>query len=85
MLPNNEVRVPPRQVAPSAPRRDITAEFTEAASSKSQLGPFSQILLTNSQSYFVIELRTGQLVKDATFTLFEAVGALEVRPCHTGK
>lgn len=24
------------------------------------------------------ELRTGQLVKDETFTLFEAVGALEV-------
>ncbi|KAJ5912965.1 hypothetical protein N7504_001848 [Penicillium tannophilum] len=56
MLPNNEVRVPPRQVAPSAPRRDITAEFTEAAS----------------------KLRTGQLVKDETFTLFEAVGALEI-------
>lgn len=56
MLPNNEVRVPPRPLAPSAPRRDITAEFTEAAS----------------------KLKTGQLVKDETFTLFEAVGALEI-------
>ncbi|KAJ5653197.1 hypothetical protein N7490_000200 [Penicillium lividum] len=55
MLPNNEVRVPPR-VVPSALRRDITAEFTEAAS----------------------KLRMGQLVKDETFTLFEAVGALEI-------
>ncbi|KAJ5919857.1 hypothetical protein N7454_009692 [Penicillium verhagenii] len=54
MLPNNEVRVPPRPVAPT--RRDITAEFTEAAS----------------------KLRMGQLVKDETFTLFEAVGALEI-------
>lgn len=35
MLPNNEVRVPPpRVVAQSAVPRDITAEFTEAASSK---------------------------------------------------
>jgi len=32
MLPNNEVRVPPR-AAQSIPR-DITDEFTEAASSK---------------------------------------------------
>lgn len=30
------------------------------------------------------ELKTGQLVKDESFTLFEAVGALEVRHCHTG-
>lgn len=35
MLPNNEVRVPPpRAVAQSAALRDITAEFTDAASSK---------------------------------------------------
>ncbi|GLI79937.1 N-alpha-acetyltransferase, non-catalitic subunit [Penicillium ochrochloron] len=58
MLPNNEVRVPPRRalVQEKAVPRDITAEFTEAAS----------------------KLRTGQLVKDETFTLFEAVGALEI-------
>ncbi|CEJ61189.1 Putative Amino-acid N-acetyltransferase subunit Mak10 [Penicillium brasilianum] len=57
MLPNNEVRVPPpRAAAQSAAPRDITAEFTEAAS----------------------RLRTGQLVKDEMFTLFEAVGALEI-------
>ncbi|KAJ5723502.1 hypothetical protein N7488_001537 [Penicillium malachiteum] len=56
MLPNNEVRVPPRPLAPSAPRRDITAEFTEAAS----------------------KLQIGELVKDEAFTLFEAVGALEI-------
>ncbi|KAJ5142575.1 NatC N(alpha)-terminal acetyltransferase Mak10 subunit [Penicillium bovifimosum] len=56
MLPNNEVRVPrPRAVAQPAVR-DITAEFTKAAS----------------------KLHTGQLVKDETFTLFEAVGALEI-------
>ncbi|KAJ5684518.1 NatC N(alpha)-terminal acetyltransferase Mak10 subunit [Penicillium maclennaniae] len=55
MLPNNEVRVPPPRAAQSVPR-DITAEFTEAAS----------------------KLRTGQLVKDEYFTLFESVGALEI-------
>jgi hypothetical protein len=32
---------------------------------------------------FPIELKTGQLVKDELFTLFEAVGALEVRHRHT--
>lgn len=55
MLPNNEVRVPRPRFAQPAPR-DITAEFTKAAS----------------------KLNTGQLVKDETFTLFEAVGALEI-------
>ncbi|KAJ5103192.1 hypothetical protein N7532_003721 [Penicillium argentinense] len=55
MLPNNEVRVPPPRAAQPAVPRDITAEFTEAAS----------------------KLKTGQLVKDELFTLFEAVGALE--------
>jgi hypothetical protein len=35
MLPNNEVRVPRPRVVQSAVPRDITAEFTDAASSKS--------------------------------------------------
>ncbi|CAG7923311.1 unnamed protein product [Penicillium olsonii] len=56
MLPNNEVRVPRPRVGQPAVPRDITAEFTEAAS----------------------KLNTGQLVKDEAFTLFEAVGALEI-------
>ncbi|CAG8947808.1 unnamed protein product [Penicillium salamii] len=56
MLPNNEVRVPRPRIGQPAVPRDITAEFTEAAS----------------------KLNTGQLVKDETFTLFEAVGALEI-------
>ncbi|KAF7713634.1 Uncharacterized protein PECH_006258 [Penicillium ucsense] len=57
MLPNNEVRVPlPRAAAQSSAPRDITAQFTEAAS----------------------KLQVGQLVKDESFTLFEAVGALEI-------
>lgn len=34
MLPNKEVRVPRQRVAQAAVPRDITAEFTEAASSK---------------------------------------------------
>ncbi|KAJ5861262.1 uncharacterized protein N7529_008572 [Penicillium soppii] len=56
MLPNNEVRLPRPRIAQPAIPRDITAEFTEAAS----------------------KLSTGRLVKDETFTLFEAVGALEI-------
>ncbi|KAK9855574.1 NatC N(alpha)-terminal acetyltransferase [Penicillium brevicompactum] len=56
MLPNNEVRVPRPRIGQPAVPRDITAEFTAAAS----------------------KLNTGQLVKDETFTLFEAVGALEI-------
>ncbi|KAJ5485594.1 hypothetical protein N7539_005582 [Penicillium diatomitis] len=57
MLPNNEVRVPlPRAAAQSSAPRDITAQFTQAAS----------------------KLQVGQLVKDESFTLFEAVGALEI-------
>ncbi|KAL1970414.1 hypothetical protein VTN77DRAFT_5575 [Rasamsonia byssochlamydoides] len=57
MLPNNEVRVSqPRLASQTVVPRDITEEFTNAAS----------------------KLRTGQLVKDEFFTLFEAVGALEI-------
>ncbi|KAJ5770505.1 uncharacterized protein N7511_002556 [Penicillium nucicola] len=56
MLPNNEVRVSRPRMVQSAVPRDITAEFTDAAS----------------------KLNGGQLVKDEMFTLFEAVGALEI-------
>jgi hypothetical protein len=61
-------------VAQSAPR-DITDEFTKAASSK-HIAPATS---TKSLIICTLELNTGQLVKDETFTLFEAVGALEVR------
>lgn len=76
MLPNNEVRVPRPRFAQSAPR-DITAEFTKAASSK-HIAPEAWIKCLTI-FFFLAELNTGQLVKDETFTLFEAVGALEVR------
>ncbi|EAW06427.1 N-alpha-acetyltransferase 35, NatC auxiliary subunit [Aspergillus clavatus NRRL 1] len=57
MLSNNELRGPVvRVVSQSVKPRDITDEFTQAAS----------------------KLCTGQLVKDEYFTLFEAVGALEI-------
>lgn len=62
--------------------RDITAEFTNAASSTvhtpPQSLPFSSIILTQSGT----ELKIGELVKDEHFTLFEAVGALEVCVCR---
>ncbi|KAL4910305.1 hypothetical protein BDW74DRAFT_144836 [Aspergillus multicolor] len=57
MLPDTQVRAPTtRIVSQSVVPRDITEEFTQAAS----------------------KLKTGQLVKDEYFTLFEAVGALEI-------
>ncbi|RDW90572.1 N-alpha-acetyltransferase 35, NatC auxiliary subunit [Aspergillus mulundensis] len=61
MLPNTQARAPTtRIVSQSVVPRDITEEFTQAAS----------------------KLKTGQLVKDEYFTLFEAVGALEVGRNH---
>ncbi|KAL4790423.1 Mak10 subunit, NatC N-terminal acetyltransferase-domain-containing protein [Aspergillus venezuelensis] len=57
MLPNNQIRgSTTRIVSQSVVPRDITEQFTQAAS----------------------KLKTGQLVKDEYFTLFEAVGALEI-------
>ncbi|KAK2766208.1 hypothetical protein FQN54_007724 [Arachnomyces sp. PD_36] len=56
MLPNNQVRDTSRVTNLKMIPKDITAEFTEAASA----------------------LKTGELVKDEYFTLFEAVGALEI-------
>ncbi|BCS02627.1 N-alpha-acetyltransferase 35, NatC auxiliary subunit [Aspergillus luchuensis] len=57
MLPNDSFPVSTmRVVTQSVVPRDITDEFTSAAS----------------------KLKTGQLVKDDYFTLFEAVGALEI-------
>lgn len=81
MLPNNEVRVSrPRIPQPAVPR-DITAEFTDAASSK----PIALETWNKSLTDTPAELNAGQLVKDETFTLFEAVGALEVRQLLTVK
>ncbi|KAL4958539.1 Mak10 subunit, NatC N-terminal acetyltransferase-domain-containing protein [Aspergillus filifer] len=57
MLPHNQNRgSTTRIVSQSVVPRDITVQFTQAAS----------------------KLKTGQLVKDEYFTLFEAVGALEI-------
>ncbi len=55
--------------------RDVTEDFNRAASCMAL-----QSSSSNRQSTYVIAaLRTGQLVQDEFFTLFEAVGALEVR------
>lgn len=55
--------------------RDVTEDFNRAAS-----GMAAQSSSANRKSTYVIAaLRTGQLVQDDFFTLFEAVGALEVR------
>ena len=54
--------------------KDITTKFRSAASGLN-LPPSSPISII---AHRLTELKTGQLVKDAYFTLFEAVGALEV-------
>jgi hypothetical protein len=82
MLPNNEVRVPQPLLGPEAlVPRDITEHFTKAASS--ELIPAAYCFASDSTSplinEYLLELRAGELVKDGFFTLFEAVGALEVR------
>ncbi|KAH0565618.1 hypothetical protein GP486_000976 [Trichoglossum hirsutum] len=56
--------------------RDITSQFKDASSGPSQMvtslsGPADTL-------HYHVALRTGQLVKDNFFTLFEAVGALEI-------
>ena len=55
---------------------DITSEFFVAASGR--CGPQGWVKLYRTQRWFQTALDTGQLVKDEHFTLFEAVGALEV-------
>ena len=52
---------------------DITTKFKEAASGSKNSGKHMVAKLTS-----LTALGTGQLVKDEYFTLFEAVGALEV-------
>ena len=54
--------------------QNITANFRSAASCSGLLPYYLKAIITD----FVPALKTGQLVKDAYFTLFEAVGALEV-------
>lgn len=53
--------------------RDITSEFLRASSSNAATN-FRQYLDTDAR----IGLAVGELVKDETFSLFDAVGALEV-------
>ena len=54
--------------------QNITAKFRSAASCSGLLPPYLKALIAD----IITALKTGQLVKDAYFTLFEAVGALEV-------
>ena len=74
-VPAEETGIPIRQ----STAQNVTASFRTAASG--MLGFYRmRRSLTDERS----ALETGQLVKDAYFTLFEAVGALEVRtslPC----
>lgn len=54
--------------------QNITANFQSAASCSGLLPSYLKAIIAD----IVPALKTGQLVKDAYFTLFEAVGALEV-------
>ena len=70
MNKNNRGLVTPRRA------KDITAQFQDAASRlSSSPGCHFVSPLTSG-----VELQTGELIKDEWFTLFEAVGALEVCP-----
>lgn len=40
--------------------------------------PLRKTLFKSSRANYCVELDVGQLIKDPYFTLFEAVGALEV-------
>jgi hypothetical protein len=55
--------------------RDITQAFTEAAKGKLHPRHLYQILVAKIR----LALPVGVLIKDEAFTLFESVGALEVR------
>ena len=70
----------PKTVRSAPKARDITTDFTKAAS-----GPPTPPSLCHYAGIAdsCIALNTGQLVKDDFFTLFEAVGALEVRHLDT--
>lgn len=76
MLPNNQVRVSSTRVVSQLVSSDITDKFTKAASGKRTLTWHLTLVYLFTDIYS--ELNTGQLVKDEYFTLFEAVGALEV-------
>ena len=77
MLPNNQVRVSSSRVVSQMVTSDITDKFTKAASSKKRM-TLAFLILVYLFTDKIAELNTGQLVKDEYFTLFEAVGALEV-------
>lgn len=57
-----------------ATAQNITAKFRSAASGSGLLPSYLKALIAD----IITALKTGQLVKDDYFTLFEAVGALEV-------
>lgn len=73
-LKRDQVPYPHRILNNKTPFQDITTKFRSAASGLS-LPASSRIGII---AHRVTGLKTGQLVKDAYFTLFEAVGALEV-------
>lgn len=76
------------QVSQTFVSHDITDKFRAAASSKTIFSFLFQGFLYSacctrwkypvSDVVYILELKTGQLVKDEYFTLFDAVGALEV-------
>ncbi len=67
---------PPRISSEGITAVDITGRFFHAARSMIALSNFEMTAFTNQR--IATALEPGQLVKDGYFTLFEAVGALEV-------
>ena len=71
----NNLSTTRRVISTQKEAHDITTRFTQAAKGSAALMlPTRIAILTMGAA-----LGTGQLIKDDFFTLFEAVGALEVR------
>lgn len=90
---DGEAPPPPKITSESVVTTDITEQFVAAAKSETLAFPSPNHSAPPPRSGFAgvetllrltdyAALEPGELVKDGFFTLFEAVGGLEVRHCH---
>lgn len=80
---DSEAPPPPKITSEAVVTTDITEQFVAAA--KSTIRPPSLFPASRHRDHWIDKrtaLEPGELVKDGFFTLFEAVGGLEVRLHH---